>query len=252
MSHTKFIIAGLQRTGTTLIRDTLGKHADVHTFGEVFLFSKGKIIKRKDGLKVPNNYRKYIEASPKRRLNHILRKNNSVKNYLHELYSKPGYQALGFKLMLSQLKQFPMLKDILTEEDIRVIHVTRENVLNTFLSRKLVRARKMHHTTKKVPLVKVKLNTRTLISRLDKIQQDNQEWKDILVNNQYIHTTYESFTQDKANELGRLFAFLNIEPDYSVSSDFVKMNPFSMEEIISNYNDVRACLSGTQHEHFIN
>ena len=251
MNKNNFVIAGLQRTGTTLIRDTLGKHKNIFTYGEVFIFNKGKFIKRKAGEKVPYNYRKFIEASTKRKFEHYFYNEKSLNNYLDDLYENDQYSAIGFKLMLSQLKKFPKLKELLVERNIKVIHVTRENILKTLISRKLVRVRKVFHSKVELPPLKVKLNTRKLIKRLEKIQHDNQEWKNIFSKNPYVNVSYESFTNNKTKELENLFTFLDVNPDYTLTSDFKKINPNSVKDIIINYDEVCSCLKGTEYENLI-
>lgn len=57
MSIRKFVLAGTQRAGTSMINSTLNSHSRIRCYGEVFLYAKGK------GKNMPGSYRRFINRS---------------------------------------------------------------------------------------------------------------------------------------------------------------------------------------------
>jgi hypothetical protein len=243
---TRFAIVGVQRTGTTLIRTTLDDHPSILALGEIFLYSHGRFpFRRRAGADVVQSYRSYIEQSPRRRLMHFLNRTRIIHEFLNHTYSQPGFDAIGFKLMLTQAEQFPMVVRFLLEEKISVIHVIRRNVLKTHISRETARHRKLFHAKTKIAAQAIPLNTRSLVRSLAKISRDNDHWTRTFARSRYLRVDYESFVADRNTELEKLFAFLCVPPELSISSSLVKVNPDAIADVLANYDEVRVMLQGT-------
>lgn len=246
---TKFAIVGLQRTGTTWIRTTLDAHPSIQAAGEVFLYSHGRIpIWRTAGHEVSQSYGEYIESSIKRRLRHFTNRHAIVKEYLNHLFTTNDLQAIGFKLMRNQAKQFPTVVKYIQDQRLHVIHVVRENVLKTYISRETAKRRGLYHAENSVSVQQIALRTSDLVHQLNRIAKDNSEWERIFTKSPYLKVLYESFVKDKDNELERLYSFLSVDPDQSVASTLTKINPDSIQGIVENYSAVRRALEGTPYE----
>lgn len=246
---TRFVILGTQRTGTTWIRTTLNSHPGILALGEVFLYSHGRFpLRRKAGLDVEDSYRRFIEASVKRRVLHHLARPRVVEEYLDALYSRRGHEAIGFKLMRTHCRQFPSVVPYLLERHIPAIHVVRRNVLKTLISRETARQRKLFHARKGVPVAKIRIDAAALPGSLESIDADNAAWERIFGDSVYLKLSYESFVENRERELERIYDFLAVPSHPEVESDLVKLNPESLQDILLNYDEVAASLKGTRFE----
>jgi hypothetical protein len=115
----KFIIAGLQRTGTTMLVRFLSEHENINVQGELFI--------NKYPNKTPFSYQNYIMQSKTHRVRDILYKSSSTKRYLDEIFSAPSQlfrseemhnkcSAIGFKLMRNQARKNPSILNYIKKE----------------------------------------------------------------------------------------------------------------------------------------
>ncbi|MCG8588977.1 MAG: sulfotransferase, partial [Proteobacteria bacterium] len=85
----KFVIVGVQRTGTNLVQSLLDSHSAICCLNEVFLLGTRR-GRRYEG---PLGYPHYRERSWRRRLGHRLWRTRQVRAYLDSLYATPGFEA---------------------------------------------------------------------------------------------------------------------------------------------------------------
>jgi len=244
----KFVVLGIQRTGTTLIRTTLNSHPKILCAGEVFKIRKigRSAYPGKDG------YPAYLKGSFDRWLKHYFQRPANTFSYLDHLYSLNGYEAIGFKFMTSHFKRFPAVVPYIVDNRIKVINVARENVLKTLLSRRTAERRQLYHTTKTISQSKIKLSISSLLSDLGRVQQDGQQWGKLLRGYDHcIKVSYENFVRNKQQESKRILDFLGVN-FFAVDSDLVKINPDNLDSLIENYNEVKEKLTGSAFEYCLN
>ena len=248
---TKFLIAGIQRTGTTLIRTTLNKHPDILSHGEVFFMGtggRGKVsVRRGFQASIDEGYRYFVDRTLARRIRHYFARDSLVREYLDALYSTPGYSAIGFKIMFGQTKRYPAVLSYIRESKVHVIHVIRKNVFRTMLSALTKQARGLAHSTGVAENVTVRVPIENLVQRLKTIRRDGTRWKDVLDGHPaYLAVTYEAFVEDPAVQVDRILGFLDLEPGIDLQSDLVKMNTATLPEIVENFDEVWDTLAGTE------
>lgn len=241
----KFIVAGTQRTGTSMISDTLRSHPDIGSLGEIFHFRGGV------GGNTTGSYRQYINQKRRvRTIAHYINRPRLVEEYLDQLYKHSDVKALGFKLMLSQVWQFPESVRYIQKHRIKVLHLVRENFLKTLVSRISAKTRKLYHITKPVNVDKIHVPIHSLLSSLDLIAEEVSDWKQFAVNNPYMELSYESFVADREKELENALTFLGVEY-LSLDCRLKKINPDDLSQVIENYSEVERTLAGTSHEKFL-
>src|SRR5688500_10261144 len=125
---TRFVIAGTQRTGTTLLRTSLSSHPDIDCRGEVFKLGKSPYA-------LPGGYWAFTRQDASHRLEAALFPRRSFRNFLDNLYGQRACRAVGFKLMLNHCTSRPYLWPLIAEHGVKVVLVTRRNVLKTLVSR---------------------------------------------------------------------------------------------------------------------
>lgn len=250
---TRFVIVGVQRTGTTLVRTTLDSHPDILCLGEVFVAASGLWIRRQCGATMELwqqqelSYRRYVTGSVLHRMGHIAWRRHLVSNYLDWLYDRKDAFAIGFKFMFNQLRGFPSVVPYIRENRIRVIHVVRENAFDTYLSRVTMRARGFSHSTSHAAQqVKVEIPVDGLVRELENIRQAGEQWAGIFQHDvPYLRISYEEFVANRAAEMSKAAEFLCVDHGVALHSNLKKLNKGRLSDIVTNLDEVRRCLEGT-------
>ena len=98
----------------------------------------------------------------------------------------PDYSAIGFKIMLNQIEKFSTMSDYFFKNDVKVIHLVRDNILKTFISRISVSQKKVAHTQKKLKFTKIYIPTEKIETKLQKIKNDNKALEKLFFNRNII------------------------------------------------------------------
>jgi LPS sulfotransferase NodH len=249
MTHSRaFVIAGTQRTGTTLLRTSLASHPGIECRGEVF-----KLGRRPYAL--PDGYWAFTRRNVACRANAVLRPRRSTRAFLAELYGTPAVEAIGYKLMLNQCEARPYLWLQTISHGVSVIHMTRRNVLKTLVSRQAAATSGVYHVSDTLPVksaVKdwsaslVTLDPDSLIAALDRIAAEQQGWKEIIGGARCFDLYYEDYVADLDGWNGRILDFIGASRG-CLRSDLRKVNPDSLRSLVANYGEVEAVLRGTRY-----
>lgn len=239
-----FIIAGVQRSGTTLITTSLNNHPDVRCDGELFKTRRprGDVDLRDSG------YRAYLDTSWRLRIEDQLWRRRVVCNFLDRYFGALGWQAIGFKLMRNQMsaRRFPMLAKYLIDRQVSVIHVIRDNLLKVYLSRLGARRRQNFHATCALTEPALHVPVTDLESQLSTIESQISELITIFQRTvPYLAITYERYVADPVAEGQRMLDFLGV-PGASLHSPLVKLNPDDLSQLVANLYEVRQCLGNTR------
>lgn len=242
----KFMIVGIRRTGTTLIRTTLDSHPKIRCYGASFRF--GARIAEGYGENYESGYQHWLSQSAVRKVRDLVAPGGSVKEYLDQHLEQPGCDAAGFKLLAHDFRQFPAIMSYLRAENARVIQVVRKNVLKTLISRHVKKVRRFGRSTKEVARTQIELRADRLLRDLERLELDNEAWMPLVEGMPYLRTTYEDFVANKDGELRRLLEFLDVAYVEDLDSPLVKVNPDDIRQIVTNYDAVEAALKGTKFE----
>jgi LPS sulfotransferase NodH len=239
-----FIVLSTQRSGSTWVVDMLDSHPRVLAYSELFMHGGEGTPKWGQEQDLPY-WQSY--ARGKRRL----AKPYWLWKYLGQAYrERPGIDAVGFKLMYSQLTRISRpLMPALWLKRVRIVHLIRRNALDVVLSREAGAARegKLHaRDGEDVEAVRLNLDTDTLLRRMTlherAIAGARVRFKRVGL--PYTEVVYEDLAADERG-FAQLFEFLGVEPA-PVSSSLQKLNPTSHEDLIENYREVRDALEGTE------
>lgn len=195
-----------------------------------------------------SGYRSYLDTSLSLRIaDHFLR-GRLVRPFLDRFYDQPNFDAVGFKLMLNQTRRrrFPMVVPYLIEKQVSVIHVVRENVLKTHLSRLMASHRRVYHATEQATeLPKLTVPIEDLASSLQQIEAEGAAWKNVFGGQVPLITlSYERFTVDSQMETERVLSFLEL-PAAKLHSPLVRISPDDPAQIVSNWTEVQHYLRDT-------
>jgi hypothetical protein len=171
--------------------------------------------------------------------------------YLAEAFrERPGIDAVGFKLMYSQLTRISRpLMPALWLKRVRIIHLIRRNALDVVLSLEAGAARggQLHaRDGQEVERVRLRLQPDDLLRRMTlherAIAGARVRFKRVGL--PYREVVYEDLAEDESG-FASLFEFIGVEPAPATSS-LQKLNPTAHEELIENYGEVREALEGTR------
>jgi len=141
---TKFVVAGTQRTGTTLLRTSLSSHPRIVCHGEVFKLGKKPYA-------LPGGYWAFTRVDSAHRLQAAFFPRHACRNFLAELYGHRECSAIGFKLMLDQCEARPYLWPLVLQHQVKTILVTRRNLLKTLVSRQTAASTGVYHVSATLP-----------------------------------------------------------------------------------------------------
>jgi hypothetical protein len=174
--------------------------------------------------------------------------------YLEELYApRPAIEAIGMKLMYSQLRGHLGLLAYIILRQVRVVHLVRTNLLDVVVSQETARARKQFHayTSDAVDHTAVHLRTEQLVPQLEDLQRSVDRIRLLLrvLPVPSIEISYEDLSRSD-DALNAVLGFLGVAPR-PVTSRFAKLNRGPKQSLIANYQDVERTLRGTPFERFV-
>ncbi len=242
MKPVNFVILTTQRSGSTWMVDVLDNCADTAVYGELFLPEK---MKWQAG---SADFPQFCEARQGIRP-------FATFAYLNQLYGRDGHT--GFKLMYSNLHRYPELLVYLCRHRLRVVHLIRQNLLDVVISSEMASANGQWHrtTTESVSKVtQVYLEPQALLARMRRLQKKVSlarkwlRWYHL----PHLEVHYETLLANPAH-FAQTTHFLGLSQlEGNTQSSFSKIRQSSYADEISNYDEVKATLMGTEFARLLN
>ena len=168
-------------------------------------------------------------------------------SYLDELYRRAA--TVGFKLMYSQIRQYPELIAYIARRGLRIVHLTRLNQIDVLISEERARETGVSHIqagSRSGP-VSVHLDAATLVERLQRLDRNARQVRTLLklARCPTVEVHYESLLVE-GGEFLRVLKFLEVAArDPGSGSSLEKRGVTSHREAISNYEEIRGLLATT-------
>jgi hypothetical protein len=67
----------------------------------------------------------------------------------------------------------------------------------------------------------------------------------------YLEVRYESLVSVFETEIRKVLKFLEVDETMPLSSDLVKVNPDSLEDIVENYEEIKQALIGSEFKNYL-
>jgi LPS sulfotransferase NodH len=231
--YQKFIILARSRVGSNLLISYLNSHPNIHALGEMF----------------GNNHKETV-------INY--RKANPVK-YINELcFREYGsyIKAVGFKIFYYHPvkgESRAIWDELKNMKDLKIIHLKRENILRTHLSRAIAgQTDKWTVTTENnIPVEKKKvvLSKEECLQAFEQTRNWEKEFDEYFSGHQVINMKYEDLITDNNQELERVTEFLNL-PLHKLETTLKKQNPEPLNNLISNYPELKEHFKDTEWKMF--
>jgi hypothetical protein len=242
-SYQRFVIIGTARIGSTLLWSYLNSHPEILCLRGVF-GSKNKINFGEYYQELPAEYNS-IELIKSRNEDSI----HFLENYVFKNFEKK-YKAVGFKYFYDHDRHIKSRNSIvdyfIANSDIRFIHLKRQNLLATLFSYKRALSQ-LKWTT-----ANIDFETELSISECEKYfisTREKQAQFDMLFRDRSIQIAYEDFISqphDFLHDIQKFLGVLKVE----LRSELKMNNNRPLNEVITNYEELKAKFVGTEYEQF--
>jgi LPS sulfotransferase NodH len=245
MAHVNFVVLTSARTGSTWLMDRLNRQPGVEAHGELFL----NHARMKPALASLADGKRFIEVrgGPK------FTRPRRVFSYLDAL-CRPA-RIVGFKLMYKQLQNYPEILVYLAVHRVRVIHLTRRNLLDVVVSEELAKLTGVSHaladSSSSIPMVQI--DTGTIVNRLAGLRNKPNRVRQLirLFINPMLEVTYESLLEND-DEFERILKYLEVANSRAdAGSSLAKRGVRSHRESIANYDELQRRLDSTPFSHML-
>ncbi|MGI9235083.1 MAG: Stf0 family sulfotransferase [Woeseiaceae bacterium] len=237
----KFIILGVSRSGSNLLRDLLNAHSQTITFGELF--------RNDDSLAWDCPVNDKFKSQSKKVVSLI--QNDPIKLMENLVYGETAghIKALGFKLFYyhaqgENLK--PIWNYLRDNKDVKILHLKRTNYLKRYVS--LVKAKDTNvwrdATGKKTKNVTVSIDYEDCLNAFEQVKSWESEYATFFQDHECIDVIYENLASDSGPEMRRIQEFLNLAHE-DVQPSIFRQSKRSLSETISNYSELKEKFSGT-------
>jgi LPS sulfotransferase NodH len=242
----RYLLTCPARTGSTMLTWYLQSHPDVCAHGEV-LAPRGPLAFY--GV----NYR----VDPPVELVLLRRRDRDPVGFLREFVWQAGdRRAVGFKgkyeeLLLPQYAQ--VLDEIRRDTGIRVLHLTRENLLERYLSQYLaLHVYGVYNVARggKPPEdALVRLSPEECEEDFRRTEERQASFRAMLRDHQVLEVSYEELVGDGEATLARVQEFLGVE-QRTLETRSVKLRSGPVREVVENYDELASHFRGTPYGAF--
>jgi LPS sulfotransferase NodH len=251
-----FVLLTTQRTGSTWVRTSLNSHPEIASYGELFLESGRGFPSRAQFAPLDTEF---FESRLARSLDHAgpLSRARLCVSYLDDLYGRPRKEGVvGFKLMYSQLKKNPVLFGYFLAKRVRVLHLTRRNVLDIVVSDALAKARGQSHVVEgdSIRKVAIRLDPQLTRRRIAELERQIALIRfSLRVSPLSQHElVYEQLRAERAG-LAQALRFLGLDESQGefLTSSLKKLGSGAKSEAILNWDELERSLRNTRFAHYL-
>lgn len=239
----EFFVLGIQRTGSTFLKEYLNAFELVYCYPKMFI-GEGALPLDRD--RTRSNL--FCDNTDK-----------EFREYLDSLYGKKwsSARACGFKIMLAQLKRYPLVLTELFRREALCVLITRQNVIDIYISGELARKTKVYRVrderdSDKLRETKLEVNTDHLVEKLRKIDTDLKEIRSISKYFKTLSVDYDDLVTNGDAVVASIAPFFSV-PAGSLGEPptLKKVNKAPREELISNYGPFHEAIAKTEFRKFL-
>jgi LPS sulfotransferase NodH len=249
--HGHFILLAVARSGSGLLQDYLNQHESIRCLGEIF---KKEFIKKEtwqDFKKEFINKETWQDVSGRSaELKHLHQTDLvSFWKLILEKY-KLNRPVLGAKIFYSHREGEEIWRYFASSRT-PIVHLMREELIDSFLSKKLARAAGIWKQLKNDEVV-TEYNRRIFID-LDafrhycvKFWRQFDSIKSLFRDNPCLEITYSALVQDREKTMSEIYSFLGL-PNEETSPRLVRQLSRPREELIINWNATASFIEDNDH-----
>lgn len=239
---TRFIILGRSRTGSNLLRGLLNAHSQVRVFEEVFK-DEALINWGLPDYDQSNETLDLFRSDPCLFLENVIFGNQPKR-----------IKAVGFKLFYyhaQEGKLNPIWSYLQEQTDIKILHIKRQNILKTHLSRKKadLTDRWINLSGEKQESAPIYLDFQECLADFEQTRNWEVQYDDYFRHHPRLEVVYEELAENHAQMMQEVFAFLGLPPE-PVAPQTFKQSAQTLRSSISNYEELKERFSATKWNSF--
>jgi LPS sulfotransferase NodH len=168
--------------------------------------------------------------------------------WLDGYYRRGTAKVRCFKAMYEQLTRPFALRYVVANEDIRVIHLRRHNLLKSHISALLMNKREELQATAPAETVWIHVNPARAIRSMRKMRARYERFDRAFERHPRLQVAYENLFDGKylhAETCRRICDFLGVA-QHRMESRIMKLNPDSLRDMVTNYDELAAEISKTE------
>jgi hypothetical protein len=222
----RFVILCLGRSGSSHLQSLLDSHPDIRCFGELF-----------------------SDAAPPQSPAFVNSPGDDPAVYLEGIFGACEVPVVGFKLPMNSIKALPASARLVAEDPaMRVIRLSRANLLAQLVSRRLQRATKVSHSLQGgYAGATVHIDVDWVLRALELMERD-EDTLDGLADGHPCHRILYEELEDRGR-IEDVQRFLGVEPAV-LRSWFEKLRQRPLHETVENWDELVARLRDTRYGHF--
>jgi hypothetical protein len=221
-----FVILCLGRTGSTHLVALLDSHPEIRCFGELFPHERGTL---------DEGYAPYWRSD--------------ALEYVAGVTAPVTEGAVGFKLPMGSIQAHPDALRLLEPPDLRVVRLSRLNLLALFVSRRLLASTRDSQSTRgEYGDATVALDPNKCLSMFERTEQHERYLDELAGDKRVFRITYEELAGGE--RLPEIQRFLGVE-SMPLKSDHSRARKRSLRETIENWPEVEGALRGSPYERFL-
>lgn len=207
-----FVIAFVGRTGSSYLEALLDSHPDAQCFGEVIL---------------PGAFADNSAAG--------------IAAFLDKKIHTTDLKASGFKLPLGAIETPPGIFDVMTAKDYRVIHITRRDKLDQYLSMQLaIKNSAWRSDYGRYSTQRIRIDTKDMLRYIERFATLDRQIAEMTAAFPYLHVEYEDILANQA--IPNVLDFLGLSR-HPLTSKYERQRSLSQGESIENYDEVTIALA---------
>jgi LPS sulfotransferase NodH len=183
-------------------------------------------------------------------------------DYLKERLQRKGNEhAVVFKILYEQLESgFAEKWDLADMEnlgrfvrdsaDLKVVHLKRRNRLQNLISHRIAEVTKTYvlfNPDKRVNDIQIELTPRECEAEFVRVAALEQRYADMFAHHPMLEVVYEDLAANTQSEGGRILEFMGLKPR-RLQEQTVKQNVRSVQDVVRNYDALKAHFRGTMWE----
>jgi hypothetical protein len=221
----RFVILCLGRSGSNHLQSMLDSHLSIRCFGEIF------------SDRAPAHARVFVNSSYR-----------DPAAYLEDLFREAGLPVVGFKLPMNSIRAYPRSAELVAaDHEMRVIRLSRGNLLAQLVSRNLQRSTRVSHSLEgRYGGASVRIDPDRAVRALELMEQDERELDALAEGHQTHRILYEQLANE--SRLEEVQRFLGVRPE-QLSSWFEKLRTRPLAETVENWDELVGRLRATRFAH---
>ncbi len=216
--YQKFVVIARSRTGSSLLISYLNSHPQIEAHGEIF---------RELGRKSSKQIWERLFTSKNKKLKYI------------------GFKIFYYHpLNTDDRSVWDFLKN---DKTIQIIHLKRENVLRTFISREIVEKTKVwknkkYRNTTSIEDKRIEIDVDKFLDTLSWTKKRERETAKTFSNHSFTEISYEELIANPQIVMNDIFSRFGLKPA-KISTKLRRQNAERIEDLVINYSQLKTGLT---------